>query len=67
MASSTVYPYNQFDQDQELWDSLKTAIATTSGFRCWQDEQIPDEEISEVNLEDQVIHYLRETLETLAY
>jgi len=46
-----------------VWQNLQQAIAATSGFKCWQDDQ------SEVasTLESQVRRYLRQTLETLAY
>lgn len=49
----------------ELWDSLKQAIANSSGFKSWRCEQssIADN----ISVEKQVRLYLRETLETLAY
>jgi hypothetical protein len=49
-------------QDQEIWNSLKQAIAKSSGFKRWQKENK-----LEINIEDQVKQYLRSTLEALAY
>lgn len=56
-----------------LWENLKLAIADSSGFKCWQDDH-PEAATDEAVLEDvpklldaQVRHYLRQTLETLAY
>ncbi len=66
MATSTVSP-NRSDQEHEIWDSLKLAIASSSGFRRWQEEQPAPPQNSQLDLEQQVRHYLRETLETLAY
>ncbi|AFZ30118.1 hypothetical protein ABN584_03460 [Gloeocapsa sp. BRSZ] len=59
-------PY-QSDQHQ-IWDHLKQAIATTSGFRRWQLERSSqDTQVQDLSLDHQVKLYLRETLETLAY
>lgn len=49
-------------QDQKIWNSLKQAIAKSSGFKRWQTENK-----LEMNIEDQVKQYLRSTLEALAY
>ncbi|MFN5514448.1 MAG: hypothetical protein ACK5CA_06810 [Cyanobacteriota bacterium] len=46
-----------------VWKNLQQAIASTSGFKCWQDDQ---REVAST-LESQVRRYLRQTLETLAY
>lgn len=54
----------QFSEDV-TWDSLKRAIAASSGFQRWCVERSID--LQEVNLEQLVSRYLRETLETLAY
>ena len=51
-------------QNSELWDSLKRAIANSSGFQSWRSEQSAAENTS---VEQLVRLYLRETLETLAY
>ncbi|MGL5035773.1 MAG: hypothetical protein ACRC6M_18455 [Microcystaceae cyanobacterium] len=57
--------------DSTVWDSLKQAIAASSGFQCWQEEQLDDNCDGEIAitplLDAQVRHYLRQTLETLAY
>lgn len=53
--------------DTQAWESLRRAIATSSGFQRWRqqtDQEIGNEELSS---EELVIRYLRETLETLAY
>ncbi|MEL6555861.1 MAG: hypothetical protein AAFQ63_20740 [Cyanobacteria bacterium J06621_11] len=53
-------------QDAELWQSLKSAIAASSGFQSWQAEQ--PTAITTQNTTEQMIRlYLCETLETLAY
>jgi hypothetical protein len=57
------------------WESLKRAIATSSGFKRWQQQTNPSESTEQMAPEhsspeqsDQlVIDYLRETLDTLAY
>lgn len=67
MASSTISPNCEFDQDYEIWESLKQAIAASSGFQRWQAEQANGNQLNPVNLDSQVRLYLRETLETLAY
>ncbi len=48
----------------EIWASLRSAIAESSGFKRWQQEQAIGEE-SDLDLV--VRRYLKETLETLAY
>lgn len=65
MTSSTLPRDHQFDQDHEVWDHLKQAIADCSGFKQWQSRQTTDNNSSP--LDQQVRCYLRETLETLAY
>jgi hypothetical protein len=67
MASSILYSARPFENDREVWESLKQAIAASSGFQCWQEEKSPNEQLEQVNLDAQVSCYLRETLETLAY
>ena len=52
---------------EQLWEHLQQAIASSSGFQQWQEEQLSKEKESLKDLESQVCSYLRETLETLAY
>lgn len=65
MTRSTLSRNRQFDQDHEIWNHLKQAIADCSGFKQWQSRQSIDHYSSP--LDQQVRCYLRETLETLAY
>ena len=52
------------EQDRAIWLNLREAIAKSSGFKRWQQEQ----KISvDSHLEVEVRRYLEETLETLAY
>lgn len=67
MSDSIIAEQRQFDGDPKIWESLKQAIAKTSGFECWQQENTPDEELDRDSLDRKVTSYLRETLETLAY
>ena len=60
MTISTIS--SNLGKDQEIWSSLKQAIAKSSGFKRWQTENK-----LEINIEDQVKQYLRSTLEALAY
>ncbi|MCU0566931.1 MAG: hypothetical protein MUF49_10075 [Oculatellaceae cyanobacterium Prado106] len=58
---------SQFSEEM-TWDSLKQAIATSSGFKRWCLEQAAvNTQIQSMNLDQLVSGYLRETLETLAY
>lgn len=58
----------QIPSEDAIWDSLKQAIAASSGFQRWLAERSLDHAPSEsLNLEQLVSRYLRETLETLAY
>ena len=57
-----------------VWENLKLAIVDSSGFKCWQDgtpesasSELDDEQLVKQLLDTQVRHYLRQTLETLAY
>ncbi|MBE9061015.1 hypothetical protein [cf. Phormidesmis sp. LEGE 11477] len=52
--------------DAELWQSLKSAIANSSGFQSWCSEQSSAVTTS-TSTDNMVRLYLRETLETLAY
>lgn len=67
MASFTSMPYSEFSQD-EIWDNLKQAIATSSGFKRWHAERsISNVHLQDLSQDQLVSLYLRETLETLAY
>jgi hypothetical protein len=66
MASPTISPNRPFEQDREIWESLKQAIAVSSGFKRWQEEQVTNE-LAKANLDEQINRYLRDTLATLAY
>lgn len=58
----------QFTEEPHIWDSLKQAIADSSGFQRWQLERLNlNAQLQELSLDNQVRRYLRETLETLAY
>lgn len=65
MTSST--SIKQHTDDHTIWDSLKQAIATSSGFQRWQLEHSGDSQLQELSLDQLVQRYLRDTLETLAY
>ena len=67
MSRSTIFPNRKFDQSSDIWESLKQAIAASSGFKRWQEEKTIATQLERTNLDYQVRHYLRETLETLAY
>ncbi|MEN9518186.1 MAG: hypothetical protein RLZZ381_774 [Cyanobacteriota bacterium] len=62
MKNSTITSPNE--REQEIWFSLRQAIAKSSGFQSWQQER---DISSEMELDQQVQRYLKETLETLAY
>lgn len=64
MANPTIASQSGREQDQKIWLSLRQAIAKSSGFQSWQQERNIS---TEVDLEQQVRRYLKETLETLAY
>ncbi|MGP1384599.1 MAG: hypothetical protein ACTS2F_13635 [Thainema sp.] len=57
--------YSTFEQETQVWNSLKQAIADSSGFQRWKLEQTRD--VQNTSLDMLVSRYLRETLETLAY
>lgn len=67
MTSATLDSHIQLSSDSAVWDSLKQAIAKSSGFKCWQEEQISEQTDLSSSLDIQVRDYLRQTLETLAY
>lgn len=64
MANPTIASHNGREQDTAIWFSLRQAIAKSSGFQSWQQERNVSEDL---DLEQQVRRYLKETLETLAY
>ncbi|BBA78926.1 hypothetical protein RGRSB_0331 [cyanobacterium endosymbiont of Rhopalodia gibberula] len=66
MLSSTLSRNRKYDQDHEIWEHLKQAIADCSGFKQWQSRRQTTDHDSSL-LDQQVRCYLRETLETLAY
>lgn len=51
----------------EVWESLKRAIADSSGFKSWQMERKDLRSGQGLSLDILVHQYLRDTLETLAY
>jgi hypothetical protein len=66
MGNSTTFSDNPLQNDHHTWEHLKQAIAASSGFQRWQQEQLE----SGKNRDDadaRICSYLRETLETLAY
>jgi hypothetical protein len=66
MADTSSAAFTHVDQDAELWQSLKNAIAASSGFQSWRSEQIAT--ITTATSDEQLVRlYLRDTLETLAY
>lgn len=66
MAFSSTTP-SQFSEDV-TWNSLKRAIAESSGFKRWCAERALAAPQEELRPEEQLVsRYLRETLETLAY
>ena len=64
MTNPTIASHNGRKEDTEIWFSLRQAIAKSSGFQSWQQERNVSEDL---DLEQQVRRYLKETLETLAY
>lgn len=59
--------YLNLPPDSEIWESLKHAIAASSGFQRWQIEQGNEATPTDSGLDFSIRRYLRETLETLAY
>lgn len=53
-------------EDSEIWANLREAIANSSGFKGWKQQQ-SSSSLETLSLDKQVRRYLRETLETLAY
>lgn len=67
MARFPAYGNLQLSEEPQIWDSLKQAIATSSGFQRWQERLLVDTRFQQLSLDHQVRRYLSETLETLAY
>jgi hypothetical protein len=67
ITSSMASHNHKLAPDFEVWEGLKQAIALSSGFKRWQQEQIIDNQLSQHTLEEQVRLYLQATLKTLAY
>ncbi|MGB2924452.1 MAG: hypothetical protein WBB82_04070 [Limnothrix sp.] len=53
--------------DHAIWDSLKQAIARSSGFKRWHSDHDKSLHLNDLTVDQQVTTYLKETLETLAY
>jgi len=67
MTTSSPTSPSEWVPDCTVWQSLKQAIAASSGFQRWQLERQFNESIGTTSLDVQVRLYLRETLATLAY
>ncbi len=67
LHDNTAFASNQWGEDSQIWQSLKIAIASSSGFQRWQLESHLNLIEPTTNLDQLVSLYLRETLETLAY
>ena len=65
MTSFSSVSMRNTPEDSEIWANLREAIANSSGFQGWQQQQTAD--LTALSLDKQVRLYLRETLETLAY
>jgi hypothetical protein len=65
MASFPSVSMRNASEDSEIWANLREAIANSSGFQGWKQQQSTD--LVDLTLDKQVRLYLRETLETLAY
>jgi len=51
------------ETQNQTWEELKQIIASSSGFEKWQRSRVLENQ----TIDQLVTHYLRETLETLAY
>ncbi len=64
MTNPDIFTVGKANQELEIWSNLRSAIAKSSGFKRWQQEQgISDQS----DLDLMVRRYLKKTLETLAY
>ncbi|ANV85142.1 hypothetical protein AWQ21_12595 [Picosynechococcus sp. PCC 7003] len=59
--------YTEASPDHAIWDSLKQAIARSSGFKRWYVNHCEILALENLSVDQQVTIYLKETLETLAY
>ena len=66
-AYGNVNGVSQFSEAPQIWESLKCAIAASSGFQRWQLECLMDAQLQQLTLDHQVCQYLHETLDSLAY
>ena len=66
MANLSSAETDHVAQDAELWESLKSAIAASSGYQSWRSEKLASTTTA-ISDEQLVRLYLRDTLETLAY
>lgn len=66
MPNSTT-THNEATPDHAIWDSLKQAIARSSGFKRWYADHTDSLDLEQLTVDKQVSTYLKETLETLAY
>lgn len=64
MTNLTIASQSESNQDHAIWLNLQKAIAKSSGFKRWRQEQTSTKE---ENLDVLIRRYLEETLETLAY
>ena len=67
MINSATSKTTESQGDREIWKSLKQAIIASSGFQRWQEEKEITYPSTVGDLDAEVCHYLRKTLETLAY
>jgi hypothetical protein len=67
MTKFSVSSSNQCPEDTQIWEQLKQAISTSSGFKRWQLERSLDNQLQGLSLEHCIRRYLRETLATLSY
>jgi hypothetical protein len=67
MTTSVAFKSSKITNNSQMWENLKQAIADSSGFLRWQSEHPVRHRVLEMNLDDRVQRYLRESLETLAY
>ncbi len=64
MTNPDIFTVGKANQELEVWSNLRSAIAKSSGFKRWQQEQgISDQS----DLDLMVRRYLKKTLDTLAY
>jgi hypothetical protein len=63
--STTAHP--EASPDHAIWNSLKQAIARSSGFKRWYANHCETLSLNDLSVDQQVTTYLKETLETLAY